>query len=93
MGPSYTLQQDVLPDVFDGSSLPMQVRGSFELPVFEEVPDDFFTRKKFFRQMKRRSTIMKRAMNARELMIDDEGVTRFQHGARLRAQAQRMHIR
>ncbi len=27
---------------------------------------------------------MKRAMNARELMIDDEGVTRFQHGARLR---------
>ena len=70
--------------VFDGSSLPMQVRGSFELPVFEEVPDDFFTRKKFFRQMKRRNTIMKRAMNARELMIDDEGVTRFQHGARLR---------
>ncbi len=62
--------------VFDESSLPMQACGSFELPVFEEVPDDFFTRKKFFRQMKRRNTIMKRAMNARELMIDDEGVTR-----------------
>ena len=51
--------------VYDDESMPMMAQGAFDLAVFDAVPDDFFTRKKFFRQVKRRNDFYKRALLAR----------------------------
>lgn len=55
--------------VYGPGSLPLQVQPFVEISVFDEVPDDFFTRKKFFRQMKRRNDAYNRINVARELLF------------------------
>lgn len=54
--------------VFGDDSMPIEVMAEIELSIFDEVPDDFFMRKKFFRQMKRRNDRLKAALGAREYM-------------------------
>ncbi|MGI6591502.1 MAG: LicD family protein [Eggerthellaceae bacterium] len=58
--------------VYGSNSMPLAVRGSFAVTVFDEVPDDFFTRKKFFRQMKRRNETFKRTIAIRAVPDGDE---------------------
>ncbi|MGI6045570.1 MAG: LicD family protein [Eggerthellaceae bacterium] len=53
--------------VYGDENMPLAVRGDFAIAVFDEVPDDFFTRKKFYRQMKRRSDVFKRAIAIRQI--------------------------
>lgn len=52
--------------VFGSDSMPIELTAEFELRIFDEVPDDFFMRKKFFRQMKRRNDLLKNALGSRE---------------------------
>lgn len=64
--------------VFDDCSLPIETSPYIEVSIFDEVPDDFFMRKKFYRQMKRRNRLFGRAMRAREMFFgrpcDDDPV-------------------
>ena len=54
--------------VFDASSLPIEVSPYIEISIFDEVPDDFFMRKKFYRQMRRRNRFFNNATKAREVL-------------------------
>ncbi len=52
-------------DVFDGESLPVEVpKPYFEISVFNAVPDDFLTRRSFFRRMNRRNRALDKALSA-----------------------------
>ena len=53
--------------VYDADQLPEDVQGTVQLTVFDEVPDDFFTRKKFYRQMKRRNTVFKKVIAVKDI--------------------------
>lgn len=55
--------------VFDKDSLPMTVSPFAEISIFDEVPDDFFMRKKFYRQMQRRNRFYGRTVKAHELFF------------------------
>lgn len=55
--------------VFDKDSLPMTVSPFAEISIFDEVPDDFFMRKKFYRQMRRRNRFYGRTVKAHELFF------------------------
>lgn len=55
--------------VFNKQSLPITVNPYIEIYIFDEVPNDFFTRKKFFRQMKRRNDLVKRIVYARRVLF------------------------
>lgn len=63
--------------VYGSDSMPLAVRGCFAVTVFDEVPDDFFTRKKFYRQMKRRSDIFKHAIALQAVPDGVESVAGF----------------
>ena len=53
--------------VFDELSLPIEVMPYAEISIFDEVPDDFFMRKKFYRQMKRRNDFFGNVTKAHEI--------------------------
>lgn len=53
--------------VYDADQLPEDVQGQMQIAVFDKVPDDFFTRKKFYRQMKRRNSLIKKTIQAHGL--------------------------
>ena len=57
--------------IYGAMSMPLEVEPYAEISVFDEVPDDFFTRKKFFRQMKRRNDNYNRMNTGRELLKRD----------------------
>ena len=57
--------------VYGPDSLPLVVRGHFTISIFELAPDDFFTRKRFFRQMGRRSDALHAALDKRGLLDGD----------------------
>ena len=59
--------------VYGKDNMPMTELAAFDLGIFEQVPDDFFTKKKYFRQMKRRNDIMKRCMLSRNLSLQGAG--------------------
>lgn len=73
--------------VFDACSLPMEEHPYAEISIFDEVPDDFFMRKKFYRQMKRRNNLFAKASKARELLFDkhDSDLTDEELLARIRS--------
>ena len=54
--------------VFDEFSLPIEVTPYAEISIFDEVPDDFFMRKKFYRQMKRRNDFFGNVTKAHEIV-------------------------
>lgn len=54
--------------LYGGNSMPLEIRAEIEIHIFDEVPDDFYMRKKFFRQMKRRNDCAKASLSAREYM-------------------------
>ena len=56
--------------VFDAESLPIEVAPYVEISIFDEVPDDFFMRKKFYRQMKRRNDLFNNVTKAREILFN-----------------------
>ncbi|WP_350455447.1 LicD family protein [Slackia heliotrinireducens] len=63
----YTYVEDDLDILYGDNTLPMVIRGMIQATVFDEVPDDFFTRKKFYRQMKRRSVTFRRTIASRHM--------------------------
>lgn len=55
--------------VYDKGSLPIEVAPYVEVSIFDEVPDDFFMQKKFYRQMKRRNDLFGNVTKAREILF------------------------
>ena len=56
--------------VYDGNTLPMMVKPFISISIFDNTPDDFFTRKKFYRQMQRRNALYTKATQGREVFFD-----------------------
>lgn len=55
--------------VFGKDSLPLVENPFAEISIFDEVPNDFFMRKKFYRQMHRRNRIYSKSIKAHELFF------------------------
>lgn len=54
-------------DVFDDTSLPLEVEHPFiEISIFTAIPDDFLTKRSFFRRMKRRNYVFEKTNKARK---------------------------
>ncbi len=58
--------------VFSHESFPLEVLPYAEISIFNAVPDDFFTRKKFFRQMQRRNHLYELTLAMREIMAREQ---------------------
>lgn len=71
--------------VFDKDSLPMTVAPFAEISIFDEVPNDFFMRKKFYRQMRRRNRIYSKAVKAHELFFGQKALNLTEEEALERA--------
>jgi len=54
--------------LFTDESLPLVIKPFIEISVFNAVPDDFYLRKKFYRQMRRRNNLYELVLNMHQFM-------------------------
>ena len=54
--------------IFTEKSLPLMIEPYIEISIFNAVPDDFYTRKKFFRQMQRRNDLYETTIEMRQIL-------------------------